>query len=832
MCPAGFDCINANSCPSFVVDCPTGYFCSTLDHQEHQTILEKKYADWKGRYGETPVTSKNYKSFLEPGNYVSTNCFSGFYCPNASTIISCDEGNWCPETLSSPLACDGLSVCEKMQGFQVNFVLPLIAVVATCLLFMISIYMTRKQMMQQMLSQQKEMIANKRDEQSIPEERQVWTGDGIMIEFNDVCLAIPGANAEQSYENMILKRVSGTIPARTLCGIMGPTSCGKTSLLEVLKLGRHKKNCVAGSVNITFTNSQKCLSESELKSCLAFVPQKEILDRSLTIRELLYFQMSLRRWEMFSDTKFDVDLAIQKVIDEMFITKIADTIIGGSETTPANISGGQLKRVNIACELVALSRPAVLFLDEPTSGLDANIACELIQLLRKMTTDGVTSLVAIQQPRPEIFELFHRIILMLDGYIVYEGSPSDVTAYLSSMGYNCPITTSPADFCVDVLNSIVDPMIESICSTPEDLIKAWTVSDSKTCSRLSDAIRNNEDGIELGSSQIKIHPAEATVATPSLGQMTAQDTYDTSNYFISKDAAKRFYIQMQISIKRQFIIAMRNRSNLYLYAILQISGAIFLSVAFSVFLQETYANTFELPTLIQFQNFLPSTLLSHTNNNNDLGFKQLLFFLPAIVGSMSSLCAVPLFSGRRDVLTREAKSGVSPVATSTGFIVFDLIFVLWNSLLFSAAWVLFGHPGHWWNWLGVIFFTSYASSGIGYLIAALTTPISANTATVVLSLICAVFSGVEPTLRQVNKLAILCVPWYISFATWTAEGTYYTWTTYLADADMSNEERIQEGADKFGYDLGSMNRAVGCLIALGTAFRIFTVCAVVYTTSK
>ncbi len=43
--------------------------------------------------------------------------------------------------------------------------------------------------------------------------------------------------------------------------------------------------------------------------------------------------------------------------------------------------GGQLKRVNIAIELVALSSPALLLLDEPTAGLDAAIAYDLIQSL-------------------------------------------------------------------------------------------------------------------------------------------------------------------------------------------------------------------------------------------------------------------------------------------------------------------------------------------------------------------------------------------------------------------------------------------------------------------
>lgn len=50
--------------------------------------------------------------------------------------------------------------------------------------------------------------------------------------------------------------------------------------------------------------------------------------------------------------------------------------------------GGQLKRINIAMELVSLARPALVLLDEPTSGLDAAIANELFENLYKLSRTG------------------------------------------------------------------------------------------------------------------------------------------------------------------------------------------------------------------------------------------------------------------------------------------------------------------------------------------------------------------------------------------------------------------------------------------------------------
>ena len=51
----------------------------------------------------------------------------------------------------------------------------------------------------------------------------------------------------------------------------------------------------------------------------------------------------------------------------MGLNKVADVRVGDAKT--AGLSGGERKRLSVACQLVA--SPKVLFLDEPTTGLDA-----------------------------------------------------------------------------------------------------------------------------------------------------------------------------------------------------------------------------------------------------------------------------------------------------------------------------------------------------------------------------------------------------------------------------------------------------------------------------
>ena len=88
----------------------------------------------------------------------------------------------------------------------------------------------------------------------------------------------------------------------------------------------------------------------------------------------------------------------------------------------------------------------------------------------------------------------------------------------------------------------------------------------------------------------------------------------------------------------------------------------------------------------------------------------------------------------------------------------------------------------------------------------------------------------KPTLQQVQRLAVVNWIWYISFATWTAETTYITWTNYLRTDH--GEDTVASGADFYGYDISSYGRSVGALLIIGVGLRAIAIVLLWMKTKK
>lgn len=156
-------------------------------------------------------------------------------------------------------------------------------------------------------------------------------------------------------------------------GILGPSGAGKTTLLRTL-LGLAQN--ASGVVKL---NQLEVPAVENAHEFFGFVPQKEIVHLGLTGRQSLRYAAALR-----------LPARTPPYEIEKLIVRLAERLgLAGHLDTPAGqLSGGQLKRLSVAVEL--LNRPPLLLLDEPTSGLDPEAETLLMRQLRELTATGCT----------------------------------------------------------------------------------------------------------------------------------------------------------------------------------------------------------------------------------------------------------------------------------------------------------------------------------------------------------------------------------------------------------------------------------------------------------
>lgn len=168
----------------------------------------------------------------------------------------------------------------------------------------------------------------------------------------------------------ILNEINGSVKPGQVMAIMGASGAGKSTLLDILAR-KSKRGNVGG---LTLVNGRR-VKDEEFKGVTGFVDQEDTLMSTLTVYETVLYSALLRlpREMSFEAKKFRT----LETLNELGILAIKDSRIGDSGRR--SISGGEKRRVSIACELV--TSPSILFLDEPTSG-KFSLLSELLSGLR------------------------------------------------------------------------------------------------------------------------------------------------------------------------------------------------------------------------------------------------------------------------------------------------------------------------------------------------------------------------------------------------------------------------------------------------------------------
>jgi phospholipid/cholesterol/gamma-HCH transport system ATP-binding protein len=197
--------------------------------------------------------------------------------------------------------------------------------------------------------------------------------------------------------------------------VLGRSGTGKSVLIKIIA-GLLKPD--RGTVNVLGNDVAK-ISYQELEQLrlrIGFSFQSSALYDSMTVRENLEFPL-LRNSKHLAPEQ--VTQAVETALEA----------VGLSQTInqwPAELSGGQRKRIGIARTLIM--QPAIMLYDEPTAGLDPITSMEINDLINEVQERFNTSSIIITHDLTCAKATGDRLAVLLDGRFVREGTFEEVFA--------------------------------------------------------------------------------------------------------------------------------------------------------------------------------------------------------------------------------------------------------------------------------------------------------------------------------------------------------------------------------------------------------------------
>jgi len=209
-------------------------------------------------------------------------------------------------------------------------------------------------------------------------------------------------------EKVVLDSISMAIEESKTTVIIGPSGCGKTVFLKHLIVLERPNE---GEVYYRGKRIDN-LSERELvpiRRKFGFCFQMGALFDSLTVYENIIFP--LRQHYKITDWK---------AVDELVKQKLALVGMDGYQHyLPANLSGGQRKRIAIARAIVL--NPEIILYDEPTTGLDPITADVINELILKLQRELKVTSVVVTHDMKSVYKIANRIVMLYKGRIIADG---------------------------------------------------------------------------------------------------------------------------------------------------------------------------------------------------------------------------------------------------------------------------------------------------------------------------------------------------------------------------------------------------------------------------
>jgi ABC-type branched-subunit amino acid transport system ATPase component len=202
----------------------------------------------------------------------------------------------------------------------------------------------------------------------------------------------------------ILQGVSLTAAAGAITAIIGPNGAGKSTLLRCL-FGLLEPR--AGRVDLDGRSIVDWPTDRRKAAGIAYLPQHNSTFPHLTVEE----NLRLGGW-LLRGSKPKLRQRIE------YVCELFPLLAERRRTRATNLSGGQLRMLSVAKEIVV--QPRLLLVDEPSVGMAPKVAGELYDFLARLPAAGI-SVLLVDQNITDAVRIAERVYLLGEGRVQREG---------------------------------------------------------------------------------------------------------------------------------------------------------------------------------------------------------------------------------------------------------------------------------------------------------------------------------------------------------------------------------------------------------------------------